>query len=186
MNALNSFELGLLHSLHDAVGCRFLDIFLSCITHLGDAGLFWFALAVVLILIPKTRKVGLHMGIALIFGTLVCNVTLKPLVARIRPYDADPSIVLLVKAPHDYSFPSGHTAASFEGAVSIWMHDKKSGAAALVLASLIAFSRLYLMVHYPTDVLGGLVIGIMSAILASAVTEWIWRKYAEKNKEALS
>jgi len=179
-NIVNAFEISLLHSLHDALACPFLDAFLSAVTHLGDSGIFWVALALVLILIPKTRKIGVHMGLALLFGLIVCNLGLKPLIHRIRPYDLDPTFTLLIPPEHDFSFPSGHTAASFEGAVSLFMHDKRWGTAALVLASVIAFSRLYLTVHYPTDVLAGLLIAIALAVLAGWVTERIFEKVRVK------
>lgn len=172
---MNWFEISLLHRLHDALAGPFLDAALSTVTHLGDSGIFWIVLALVLILIPKTRRIGLHMGIALLFGLIVCNLLLKPLVGRIRPYDLDPTLTLLIAPPHDLSFPSGHAAASFETAVAVFMHDKRWGTGMLVLASVIAFSRLYLTVHYPTDVLAGILIGTVLALLAGRVTEDVCR-----------
>ena len=177
---MNAFEISFLHSLHDTLACPFLDAFLSAVTHLGDSGIFWVALALVLILIPKTRKIGVHMGLALLFGLIVCNLGLKPVIHRIRPYDLDPTFTLLIPPEHDFSFPSGHTAASFEGAVSLFMHDKRWGTAALVLAATIAFSRLYLTVHYPTDVLAGIVLGTAAAFFAAWVTERVWDRIREK------
>lgn len=176
MNSFNSFELELLHDLQDAVQCDFLDWFMPIITSLANAGIFWILLAVVLLCFKKTRKVGLTMGIALIFGLLVGNLTLKPLTARIRPYDFDTSINLLIPPEHEYSFPSGHTLASFEGAVSIFAHNRKFGTASLVLAALIAFSRLYLMVHYPIDVITGAILGSIFALTAVKITDHIFRK----------
>lgn len=159
------FDLPILDWIAANITNPVLDFFFSTITHLGDAGLFWIATAVVLLLIPKTRRAGLGMGIALLIGLLVCNVTMKPLIARPRPYDYQlehfgKNIQLLINAPHDFSFPSGHTLASFEGATVLALYNKKLGVPALILASLIAFSRLYLYVHYPTDVLVAVVMGI--------------------------
>lgn len=167
MNALNQIEAAWLHWLQDAAGCAFLDKVMPVITSLSDAGLFWIVLAAVLLCFRKTRRAGMTMGLALIFGLLVCNLTLKPLAARIRPFDFDPSIRLIVEHMSDYSFPSGHTTAAFEGAVGLWLHHKKPGWICLVLAVLIAFSRLYLMVHYPTDVLAGAILGSLLAFAAS-------------------
>lgn len=166
--------------LHSAFGGAVMPV----ITLLGDAGIFWIAVAVVLLFIPKYRKVGLGMGAALILGLLTCNVTMKPLFARIRPYDylAEQGITidLLIAAQHDFSFPSGHTLASFEAAVVLVMHDRKLGIPALILASLIAFSRLYLYVHYPTDVLFSVFLGIGIAFLGNFLVQKGFALYERK------
>jgi len=170
VNVLNSFEIKLLHGLQNAIQCEFLDWFMPLVTSLANSGIFWILLAVILLCFRKTRHIGVTMAIALILGLLVGNLTLKPLTARIRPYDFDPSIVLLVLPEHDFSFPSGHTMASFEGAFSVFLCHRKAGIAALILAALIAFSRLYLMVHYPTDVIAGAVLGSLLACAAYQIT----------------
>jgi len=149
-----------------------LDVLMPIITLFGDAGIFWIAWAVLLLILPKYRKTGLKMGLALLIGLLLCNVTLKPLIARIRPYDYQlkhfgKEIALLVSAQHDFSFPSGHTIASFEAATVLLLNNKKMGIPAMILAVLIAFSRLYLYVHYPTDVIASIVLGIGIAFLAN-------------------
>ncbi len=164
------FDLPILDWIAENLWCGFLDAVMPVITLLGDAGIFWIAIAAVLLFIPKCRKIGLGMGAALIIGLLVCNVTMKPLFARIRPYDYQlqhfgRQIKLLIEAQHDFSFPSGHTLASFEAATVLTIHSRKAGIPALILASLIAFSRLYLYVHYPTDVLFSVVMGIGIGIL---------------------
>ena len=134
---------------------------------LGDAGFIWILLAAVLLMIPKTRKVGILVSVALLLDVLTCNVILKPLIARTRPYDVNKAVELLIRAPRDYSFPSGHTAASFTAAAALWFSDKKKLAIpALVLAVLIAFSRMYFYVHYPTDVLGGAILGMVCGWLS--------------------
>lgn len=134
---------------------------------LGDAGFIWILLAAVLLMIPKTRKVGILVSVALLLDVLTCNVILKPLIARTRPYDVNTAVELLIRAPRDYSFPSGHTAASFAAAAALWFADKKKLAIpALVLAVLIAFSRMYFYVHYPTDVLGGAILGMVCGWLS--------------------
>ena len=170
------FDLPVLDWMAENLRCGFLDAVMPMITHLGDAGIFWIVLAAALILLPKTRRVGLSMGVALLIGLVVCNLTLKPLMARMRPYDYQLThfgreIFLLIAAPHDYSFPSGHTLASFEGAIVLFLYCKKWGIPALILASLIAFSRLYLYVHYPTDVVFSLVLALGIAIFAKWAVE---------------
>ena len=177
---MNWFEISLLHRLHDALACPFLDAVMPPVTFLGEGGAFLIALALVLLLIPKTRKTGMHVGIALLVGLILCNLILKPLVGRIRPYDLDPTLSLIVAPPRDLSFPSGHAMAAFESAVSIFLHDRRWGTAALVLAATIAFSRLYLTVHYPTDVLAGIVLGTAAAFFAAWVTESVLDRIREK------
>ena len=166
------FDLPILDWIARVFRCAFMDKVMPIITIFGDDGIFWIACAVILILIPKYRKAGLSMGLALLMGLIVCNITLKPLVGRIRPYDYQlehfgVQIKLLVESMHDFSFPSGHTIASFEAATALLIHNKKLGTPAMILAVLIAFSRLYLYVHYPTDVLASVVLGIGLAFLAA-------------------
>lgn len=170
------FDLPILDWIAENLWNPFLDAVMPYVTLLGDAGIFWIACAVALLCFPKHRKTGLAMGAALIIGLLICNVTLKPLVARIRPYDYKlahfgQEIQLLVSKQHDFSFPSGHTIASFEAATVLMIRNKKLGVPALVLAVLIAFSRLYLYVHYPTDVLVSVVLGIGIAFLGNFLVE---------------
>ena len=111
----------------------------------------------------KRKMISKIMAAALIMDLLICNVAVKNLVARTRPYDVNTSVQLLVAKLHDYSFPSGHTAASFASVTALYLAgERKLWKPALVLACLIAVSRLYLYVHYPTDVLGGMVFGILA------------------------
>ena len=191
LNLLNqlavSFDLPILDWIQAHLQSGFMDTIMPIITVFGDAGIFWIACAVVLLFFPKTRKIGLGMGIAMAMGLLVCNVTLKPLVARIRPYDFQIKELgktwndillagkLLVETPHDFSFPSGHTIASFEAATVLLINNKKFkvGIPALILAILIAFSRLYLYVHYPTDVLFSVVAGILIGFLGNFLAQKI-------------
>lgn len=151
-----------------------LDKILAFITSLGNAGIIWIVLAVVLLILPKTRKTGIIVVAALLMDLILCNLILKNLVARVRPYDVNTAIAILIKKPLDFSFPSGHTAASFAAMTALFLAKmKKAWIAALVLAVLIAFSRLYFYVHYPTDVLGGAVVGILSGIIGYTIVEKI-------------
>ena len=182
-----NFDLPILEWIAENLHCDFLDFLMPLITLLGDAGIFWIAVAVVLLFIPKYRKIGLSMGAALVIGLLVCNVTLKPLVQRIRPYDYQlehfgKTIALLIEAQHDFSFPSGHTIASFEAATVLMIYNRKMGIPATVLAVLIAFSRLYLYVHYPTDVLASVVLGIGIAFLGCFLVSKGYALYDAKKK----
>ena len=164
-----NFDLPILAWIAEHLRTAFGDAVMPVVTLLGDAGIFWIALAAVLLFIPKYRKVGLGMGAALVIGLLVCNVAMKPLFGRIRPYDylAEKGILvdLLISAQHDFSFPSGHTIASFEACTVLMLGDKKLGIPATILAILIAFSRMYLYVHYPTDVITSVILGTIFGII---------------------
>ena len=177
---MNAAELSILDAIQNIFGCKFLDFIMPIITLFGDGGIFWIALAILLLIFPKTRKTGLTMGISLALGFLVGNIFLKNAVGRIRPYDLNPNFDLLVDKLHDYSFPSGHTLASFEASVSIFLYNKKFGIAAIVLAVLIAFSRLYLYVHYPTDVLTSVILGTAFTIISFIIVKKIYEKVNKK------
>ena len=167
--------LDALQTIHNPV----LDTLMCAITRLGDAGIFWILLCMVLLILPKTRKSGVILMAALLVDLVICNGILKPLVHRIRPFDVKTGIELLVKRPMDYSFPSGHTAASFASVMALYLAgEKKIWISSLGLAVLIAFSRLYLYVHYPTDVLGGVVAGLA----AGALGYWLVKKVSELKK----
>ena len=173
-----SFDLPILDWIQANMQSGLLDTIMPIITLFGEGGIFWIAWAVVLLIIPKTRKIGLSMIIALLLGLLVCNITLKPLVQRIRPYDLQEQdfgiyINLLIERQHDFSFPSGHTIASFEAAVVLLKNSRKMGIPALILAILVSFSRLYLYVHYPTDVIVSVVLGTAFAFAGCALANLI-------------
>ena len=153
------------------------------ITKLGDAGIVWIILTVILLLIPKTRKSGVYMAVALIADLIICNVILKPIVARIRPYSINQTVHLLVTPLKDYSFPSGHTAASFASVSALYFAGRKRMAAGtLIVSVLIAFSRMYLYVHYPTDVLGGLIIGLLCGWIADMIIQKVMKKRSRKSR----
>lgn len=142
------------------------DIIFPIISWLGNAGMIWIALTVILLVMPKTRRSGLILALALIADLILCNGILKNLVARTRPYDVNTAVNLLIEKPVDYSFPSGHTAASFASVTALYLAgEKKLWMPALVIAILIAFTRMYLYVHYPTDILGGVAVGIISGYI---------------------
>ena len=154
--------------------------FMKSVTFLGNGGWFWILCAVVLLAVPKTRKTGYAAALSLIFGAIVTNLLLKNIVARPRPFAEIEALIPMITKPKDFSFPSGHTTASFAVAlVMLRMLPKKFGIPAVVLAALVAFSRLYLGVHYPTDVLAGALVGWLSALCAmKLVFYWEKRKNA--------
>lgn len=153
------------------------------ITSLGDAGVIWIIITFALVINKKTRRVG-YICILSLLGTLIINnIILKNVVARVRPFNAVPGLAALIAEPVDFSFPSGHTAVSFSAAVVIYRNcPKKYGVPAIVLACLIAISRLYLGVHYPSDVLAGIISGVSIAYFSQYVMNLISKYYNLSNK----
>lgn len=146
-----------------------LDPVMLFLSFLGDKGVFWLLLTFLFLLRKSTRRTGIVMLAALVIDVVLCNGILKNLVGRPRPFSFTDT-ALIVSMPTDPSFPSGHTAASFAAALALrGMHSRLAGPA-LLLAALIGLSRLYLYVHFPTDVLGGIAVGIVSA--------WLGRRWA--------
>ena len=158
------FEGGFLLWIQENLRLPVLNELMVGITTLGNGGIFWIIVALALLVFKKTRKAGVQCAVAMLLTLLVVNVTLKPSIARTRPYDLIEGLNILISRPHDFSFPSGHAANSFSCAwVMLRKLPKKFGVPALALAILIAFSRLYVGVHFPTDVLGGIAIAIILA-----------------------
>ncbi|MBR4911015.1 MAG: phosphatase PAP2 family protein [Clostridia bacterium] len=173
---MQDFELGILNFIQDKFACPFLDAVMPYITLFGEHGIFWMALTAILLIPKKTRKLGLSMAIALLLGYIFGNLIIKNVVARSRPYETNTDFKLLVAKLSDKSFPSGHTLASFEASVCIFIRHKKWGIAAIALAVAIALSRLYLYVHFPTDVLAGMLMGILFAVIGTIIANKIYKK----------
>lgn len=171
------WEFAFLDWIQANLRCDFLDTLLPAVTFLGNGGWFWIALTLLGFIPKRTRKYAHVAAIGLILCLLCGNMILKPLIARIRPYDVNEAMraLLLVNPPHDYSFPSGHTQASFAAATAICFWKRKWGIPALILASLIAFSRMYLYVHYPTDVLAGICFGLLFATIGLLISNRLFR-----------
>ena len=188
--------LDALQKIHTPV----LDGVMCLITSLGNAGIIWILLTIALLINPKIRRTkeetacrlfgesgrrsGCILLAALILDLILCNGILKNLFHRVRPYDIRTSIELLVKRPVDYSFPSGHTAASFAAVAALYFAGaKKWWKITLPLAILMAFSRMYLYVHYPTDVLGGMIVGCAAGYFGNRLAAHLIRSWRQKMKK---
>ena len=154
-----------------------LDSIMLFFTKMGNIGMPWIALAVIFLCFKKTRKWGIAILGSLLLKELIGNLLLKNLIARSRPCWIDTAVPLLVSAPSSYSFPSGHTFDAIAASVSIYLYNKKAGIAAIIVGLIVAFSRLYLFVHFPTDVLASVVLGIIVAVFVHRLVE----KYSDNN-----
>lgn len=164
MGFLAELDGNVLLWLQEYIRQEWMHGFWKAVTSLGDSGIFWIALSLLLLIPKPTRRIGITALAALAIGALITNVVLKHIIARTRPYEVIDGLILLIEKQSDFSFPSGHTCASFAAAGVYWrMMPKKYGIPLLILAVLIAFSRLYVGVHYPSDVLGGLLAGLFAA-----------------------
>lgn len=155
--------------IQTALRQEWMNSFWLFVTRLGDRGTIWLLTILVLCCFKKTRKTAVYAFISLAFAFLLGEGLLKHLIARPRPFDMIPDLVVLGTKPGSYSCPSGHTMSSFATA---WIYylglDKKIGIPAMILAGLIGISRLYIGVHYPTDVLLGF-------ILATGVSYFVFQ-----------
>lgn len=172
---MEGLELAILNWIQAHLRCGFLDAVLPAVSWTANHGELWIILAVVLLLIRGQRKYGAAVACGLVLDLVSCNLLLKPLIGRIRPFAVNTAVELLVKAPLDASFPSGHTAASFAAVFALKASGSPLWKPALAVAVVIAFSRLYLYVHWPSDVLAGALLG--------AAVGWAGAKIVEKALE---
>lgn len=160
------------------------DVWMVFISRLGNAGMIWILFTCLLLMIPRTRRWGSALAAALCLDAIICNILLKPMVCRIRPCDVNQTVQLIIARPADYSFPSGHTAASFAAVAALYFAGaKKWWKITLPLAILMAFSRMYLYVHYPTDVLGGMIVGRAAGYFGNRLAAHLIRSWRQKMKK---
>lgn len=163
-----AWEFSFLYALQE-LHTPILDKIMVFISALGNDGLFWIAIGVVCLFSKNNRKMGLQVLISMLCTYIIGNLILKNVFERPRPCDIDATVALLISRPHGHSFPSGHSMNGMVAAVALFLNNKKIGIPALILATLIGFSRMYLFVHFPTDVLGGFAVGIIVALLVNFV-----------------
>ena len=180
---INRVDFAILDFINNHLHVGILDKILPAVSRLADKGLFWIFLAIMFLFDKSTRKTAIKMGIALALGLAIGNGLLKNIVQRVRPYDVNTSVNLLIERLSDWSFPSGHTLASFEAAGVLMICERKRfGIIALVYAILIAFSRLYLYVHYPTDVLASVVLGLLFAFIACKAVDLVAGLFEKRSR----
>ena len=174
-------ELNILHaiqSLHNPV----LDQVMITVfnTLVGSLGQLWIVIGLVLLVIPKTRKCGAAVLLSYAVSFLIGNEWLKDLIARPRPCAVDETVQLIVKKPGSFSCPSVHTYLAFSSAMAIFHYYRKAGIGVLVFAAMVGFSRMYFFVHYPTDVLFGAALGIVTALVVCEALDRASRRFKRK------
>ena len=172
-------DLNFLMFIRENLTTPFLDWLMTFVSALGDGGFIWLAIGLGLLFFKKTRKCGIFMLLSLALGYILGNLVLKNIFARTRPYLAH-SVSIIIPPPSEFSFPSGHALASFSASFSVFKFNKKWGALAICFALLIAFSRMYLFVHYPTDILGSFALSFLIVFLTDKLLSKI-KKYQSLN-----
>lgn len=181
MEAIQNFDFSVINGIQNTIKCDILDILMPFISDLG-AGVIWSLLGLLFLFRKKLRFNGITIITTLIITVLITEFLVKPLFMRERPYMLNPEHVLLVPEPFGSSFPSGHTSTSFASAIQLFGVNKKSGIAALLLAALIAFSRLYLYVHFFTDVLCGAILGTILGLLVMLTAKKVRQRFKEREE----
>ncbi|NMM64216.1 phosphatase PAP2 family protein [Clostridium sp. P21] len=171
MHLIQNLDTNLLIFIQENMHTALMDKIMPVITFMGSKGLVWVCIGALLLINKKHRKVGIMLALSLILVTILGEGIIKHVVQRTRPCVDIPTMKMIIKGPTTYSFPSGHTAASFAAAGVLMSNFKKYGLYALILAILIAFSRLYLFVHYPSDVFVGMILGLICAKISSMIVK---------------
>lgn len=181
MEALLNIDASVLLFIQDNIRNPLLNAIMIFITTLGDGGAIWIFATLLLLIFKKTRKIGVMSAVALLSSLLINNYLIKNLVARPRPFVTFPELRILIPTPSEFSFPSGHTSSSFAAAAVFYRHlPKKLGVLAILLAGLIGLSRLYVGVHYPTDVLAGALTGVLLSYLAQWIVDRCEKKITNR------
>ena len=168
-------DFSILYALQ-SIRTEWLDSFMLFITSMaGDMGQAWVLLGILLLVYKKTRKLGLSILLSYAIVYFSIQYGIKDLIARPRPCHIDQTIEMITKCSSSFSCPSTHTCWAFAGATCIYLFNSKAGKLVYVVTSLIALSRMYLFVHFPTDVLFGLVLGVAIGFASYKVVNLLFK-----------
>lgn len=181
---IQEFDFRVLECIQQNMRCGFLDSVFPVISNTLFVGLFWGMAAICMLFTKKYRRCGIAAIVCILLGLLCGNLFLKHLFARARPCWIKPIAGMIVAVPKDFSFPSAHTAISFIAAIVFLRHSRAFGIPALVFAAILAFTRLYLYVHFPTDILGGLILAAALAIFGDLLTQKVIDRVVERKRRS--
>lgn len=170
-----TWEFAILDWIQTSLRSEWLDGLAQLLSRPFDGGAAWIALCLVLLAVKKTRPLGAALSAALLLEWALCNGVCKPLFDRARPCDLRPAVELLVERPWGASFPSGHTGAAFAAAGAMYARRVRLWPLWVLLAGAVGLSRLYLYVHFPTDVAAGVLLGWCCGLAGSWLADW-WQK----------
>ncbi len=185
LNRLQEIDEIILFFIQEHLKNPVMDHVMVFFTSLGNAGFLWLFIAILLLFSKRYQKCSVYLLTAIFFAMFFGDEVLKPLIGRMRPISKFPTIELLIKSPGSFSFPSGHAMVGFASATVLYYCNRRFGLIAYVIASLIAFSRIYLFVHYPSDTLGGIVFGVLTAIFTIHILNLIYTGIEKFNAKYL-
>lgn len=178
MTFIQTIDSNILFWIQNNLHNKFLDYFMSIITTLGDMGIIWILIAFALLFSKKYRTIGILTLSALLLNLILGEGILKNLIQRPRPFVTLEGLDIIITKPSSYSFPSGHTSSAFAAALMLGYYFKKYRWYLYIFAGLTAFSRIYLLVHYPSDILGGIMLGAISCF----TVRFCYERYLGKKK----
>ncbi|MDP4179658.1 MAG: phosphatase PAP2 family protein [Bacillota bacterium] len=175
---IQNIDEKLLFFIQDHFHNGILDKVMPLVTDLGNWGFLWLTVSIILIISKKYRKIGLMAMASFLLSFLLSENVIKYIVQRPRPFVLFDQYKLLIPKPSNFSFPSSHSTEAFATAAILFKKSKVTGIVFLVIAALIAFSRLYLFVHFPSDVLGGIITGLICAFIVNYTAKHIYKNKA--------
>lgn len=182
MEFIYSFDIRILMWIREYLECKALDNTMKVVSTLGNAGAIWIFIGIILLFSRRYRGIGITLLLALLITSILGEGIIKNIIQRPRPFVSNPNIKIIIDAPLSYSFPSGHTASSFAAAGVLAKYFKDKKYLFYGFAILMAFSRLYLFVHYPSDIIGGIILGLIGCQTAI----YLYKKYLiRKNKSRI-
>lgn len=171
LDIINNLDINILNFIRDSLSNPVMDKLMIFLTSLGDKGFIWIVIGVILLTQKKYRKIGFVLLIALLITSIVGEGVIKNIVQRHRPFITYPYISIIINPPISFSFPSGHTSSSFAAATVLGYYIKEWRYVFYIFATSIAFSRIYLFVHYPSDIIAGILLGVICALLTIKVID---------------
>lgn len=185
MSYIQDLDVKILFFIYNNMHSDLLDKIMIFFTGLGEYGAIWLTISGTLLMLPKYRRVGVLTLCAVILSYISGELILKNIIERPRPFIAVPAVNMLITKPLTYSFPSGHTATAFAAGIVLYSQLDKYKVSFLILAVLIAFSRMYLFVHYPTDIVGGITLGVIISSFVLYISKVVFVKSKENTKKGL-